>query len=154
MLHLFMIGKHGKCHSGKCLCFTGFIGTGCETKHFQGYAIVFNKENFLRVEPLGKENSFTFLALYDGGAALLGAYRGRKRVVRGGQVLLHAGMLCLGRVSRGSYSRNGHGLSKWLPRRRQHATRTIELSVTTEPASAGAIVLLEPYHSSLCFGSS
>jgi len=54
--------KHGKCHSGKCLCFTGFIGTGCETKHFQGYAIVFNKENFLRVEPLGKENSFTFEA--------------------------------------------------------------------------------------------
>lgn len=54
--------KHGKCHAGKCLCFTGFIGTGCETKHFQGYAMVFNKENYLSVEPLGKEKSFTLEA--------------------------------------------------------------------------------------------
>jgi hypothetical protein len=54
--------KHGKCHAGKCLCFTGFIGMGCETKHFQGYAMVFNKENYLSVEPLGKEKSFTLEA--------------------------------------------------------------------------------------------
>ena len=35
---------------------------GCETKHFQGYAMVFNKENYLSVEPLGKEKSFTLEA--------------------------------------------------------------------------------------------
>lgn len=54
--------KHGKCFSGKCLCFTGFVGTGCETKHFQGYAMIFNKKNYLSIEPLGKGRSFTFEA--------------------------------------------------------------------------------------------
>ena len=54
--------KHGKCHFGKCLCFTGFVGTGCETKHFQGYAMVFRDDSHLRVQPLGKEKSFTFEA--------------------------------------------------------------------------------------------
>ena len=56
------LGKHSKCLSGKCLCFTGFVGTGCQTKHFQGYAMVFNKSNYLSVEPLGKVRSFTFEA--------------------------------------------------------------------------------------------
>ena len=33
-----------------------------ETKHFQGYAMVFQEDSHLRVQPLGKEKSFTFEA--------------------------------------------------------------------------------------------
>jgi hypothetical protein len=49
----------GKCIDNKCLCETGFVGAGCQSKHFQGYALAFLDEGYVELPPLGNSNSFT-----------------------------------------------------------------------------------------------
>lgn len=49
----------GVCKGGKCLCFTGFIGTGCQEKNYQGYALAFENSGYVQTLPLGSHKSFT-----------------------------------------------------------------------------------------------
>lgn len=54
---------NGKCVGGQCLCLTGFVGAGCQTKHFQGYAMAFHSNSgYIDVPPLGAYKSFTMEA--------------------------------------------------------------------------------------------
>ena len=42
-----------------CLCGPGFIGTGCQEEHYQGYALLFNGKQSVDLPPMGTSSSLT-----------------------------------------------------------------------------------------------
>ena len=54
----------GKCKTNTqtppiCLCNAGYIGTGCQQAHYQGYALQFNGKQAVTLPPMGTSKSLT-----------------------------------------------------------------------------------------------
>ena len=50
----------GRCTSDlKCLCNPGYVGSGCQQEHYQGYALMFNGQQSATLPPMGASTSMT-----------------------------------------------------------------------------------------------
>ena len=53
----------GKCEDNQnvptCLCAAGYVGTGCQQEHYQGYALIFDGTQSVTLPPMGASKSLT-----------------------------------------------------------------------------------------------